>query len=531
MTDTGVARALARILPDRPGRGRPAIVAGLAALVLALTPAPARASGGLTVTSYVFPSIVVVGNGHRYTHVSAIGYAYEIGVDITTGTSGRIKEWQVWPTLTVEGQPTFDLKVYGHREWYPSASDPWPRPKSKKRQMVLLFPDVLIKDYVVSACNRNADQLRKMGQSDAKIFSQPHQIPATTSPVWKLDFTVGGDSSSETFFPIPADLVCAAWAGIAVPPPKAGNLAVPMEVKQSGLVVFPSQHDGVCPAQLSLFGRVTGNAFGTFESWLESTEGWKSTKTKRTVHTKADGQYEEQFIEKITVPIVRPADKPGGGPASGQVAGGGALKGQKAPPDPVGPPRSTPPVGGSGSITTGKAPNVHQAALRLVATGGGKTVASPWHDYTVTCDPKVAPGLTPFDALAAAVTVTQSSLAVSPRTNPLGKCEVELQGRITTNVALADVTLAYRNHKDVTTPPREVTTGANREATFSDTLDFWKTTGGLWIEQGGVIGPGGDQSGPYSGSFRIVGQSVSFESSAAPYDFTCTGQAPGALKP
>ena len=51
------------------------------------------------------------------------------------------------------------------------------------------------------------------------------------------------------------------------------------------------------------------------------------------------------------------------------------------------------------------------------------------------------------------------------------------------------------------------------------------------IVVGRVIGPGGDQSGPYSGSFRIVGQSVSFESSAAPYDFTCTGQAPGALKP
>jgi len=77
--------------------------------------------------------------------------------------------------------------------------------QSKKKQLALLFPDVLIKDYVVSACNRNADRLRKMGQSDAKIFSESHQIPATTSPAWKLDFTVGGDTTSETFTPIPAD--------------------------------------------------------------------------------------------------------------------------------------------------------------------------------------------------------------------------------------------------------------------------------------------------------------------------------------
>jgi hypothetical protein len=219
----------------------------LVALVVALAPAPARASGGLTVTGYVFPSIVVTGNGHRYTGVSALGYAWAAGVDISTGTSGRIKEWQVWPALTIEGQPTFELKVYGHREWYPSASDPWPRPKSVKKTLVLLFPDVLIKDYVVSACNDNADRLRQQGQS--------------------------------------------------------------------------------------------------------------------------------------------------------------------------------------------------------------------------------------------------------------------------------------------TTPLREATTGANREVSFTDTLDFSKTAGGLWIEQGGVIGPGGDQAGPYAGSFQIVGQSVQFESSPAPYSFTCTGQAPGAIKP
>jgi hypothetical protein len=40
---------------------------------------------------------------------------------------------------------------------------------------------------------------------------------------------------------------------------------------------------------------------------------------------------------------------------------------------------------------------VHKASLRLVATGGGKTVTSGWQDYTITCDPKVATGLKPAE--------------------------------------------------------------------------------------------------------------------------------------
>jgi hypothetical protein len=302
-----------------------------------------------------------------------------------------------------------------------------------------------------------------------------------------------------------------------------------MEVKDAKLVVFPGQYGGACPVQLSLFGRVTGNGFGSFESWVESTEGWKSTKVIRRIDGKRDGQYQEEFTEKVTIPIVRPTGTPGGGgPAGGQAAGGGNLASPKPPVDTI-PGSGKPPASPSAGLTTGRPGNTHQAALRTVAAAGGKTVASAWQDYKVTCDPKVAPGLTPTDALAAEVRVTQSSLTVTPRTSLLGKCEVELRGRLSTNVAFADVTLVYRNHKGVTTPPREVTTGANKEASFTDTLDFSKTAGGLWIEQGGVIGPGGDQAGPYAGSFQIVGQSVAFQSSPAPYSFRCANQAPGGL--
>jgi hypothetical protein len=144
MTDTGMVRAPAPIRLARAARAgcrRPAVAAALAALLLVLAPAAARASGGLVVTDYGFPSIVVIGNGHRYTGVSALGYAWKVAVDIDTGTLGRIKEWQIWPVLTVEGQPPLELKVYGFHTWYPSASDPWPRPKSVKKHVALLFPD------------------------------------------------------------------------------------------------------------------------------------------------------------------------------------------------------------------------------------------------------------------------------------------------------------------------------------------------------------------------------------------------------
>ena len=524
--------------PDRPavcrrlvgGRARGgARVVALAALLLLLPTGPAAAGTSGSAALVAFPAISVIGNGHRYTGVSAIGYAWAGRIDIDSGAAGRIKHWRMWPFLSIEGFPVLPLEAAGQAAWYPSASDPWPRPKHVDVTVIRLFPDVSIKDYVVAACNQRAAELRQAGQSDAQIFGSAHTLNAHGGVNSEVDVTIGG-LAMEAQGPLAVEVVCAKWDGAILPPPKGGgDFTGPIEVKEAKLVVFPDQHAGACPVQLSLFGKVTGNRFGSFESWVESTEGWKSTKTVRNIASKTNGAYEEQFTEKVTVPIVLPTGTPGGGgPAGGQVAGGGNLASPKPPVDPI-PGGKKPPVSPGGGLTTGRPGNVHQAALRVVATAGGKTVTSGWQDYKVTCDPKVAPGLVPIDVLAAEIRVVQSTLAVKPRTNQLGKCEVELTGKIWTNVAHADVTLAYRNHKGVTTPEREVTTGANKEVTFTDTLDFSKTGGGLWIEQGGVIGSGGGPAGPYTGSFQIVGQSVVFQSSPAPYSFTCTNKAPGGL--
>ena len=116
----------------------------------------------------------------------------------------------------------------------------------------------------------------------------------------------------------------------------------------------------------------------------------------------------------------------------------------------------------------------------------GKTVASGWQDYTVTCDPKVTAGLKPAENLAVGVHVVQSSLAVTPQAGLTGKCGVELRGSVRTNVAHAKVKLAYRNHKGVMTSPREVMTGLDKRAVFTDHLDFSKKAGGMWIDQTGA---------------------------------------------
>lgn len=370
---------------------------GLAVLGTLLGPAPATANTTGRADVVAFPRITVVSDGHQYTGVSAIGYVWEGRVTLDAGASGRIKHWRIWPTLTVQGQARLDLKgAAAFAAWYPSASDPWPRPKHVKKNVARLFPDVAVKDYVVAACNQNADKLRQAGRPDADIFASPYIIPATAAVESEVDVTIG-DVSIEAQGPFPVEIACAKWAGAL--PPKAGDFTSGMEIRQAKLVVFPGEHGGACPVQLTLFGNVRGTTFGSFDSWVESTEGWRSVKKTRTIDSKTNGQAQEEFVEKLVVPIVLPPSKPGGGPASEQALGG--LAGSKPGPiDPI-PGSPKPPVGPATGVTTGKPGNLHQASLRVVAQARGKTVASPWQLYRVACDPKVAPGLVPLDPLGA----------------------------------------------------------------------------------------------------------------------------------
>ena len=368
---------------------------GLAALGVLLGPAAATANTVGHADVVAFPRITVVGDGHQYTGVDAIGYLWEGRIVLDAGAAGRIKHWRIWPTLTLPEQSRLDLKgAAAFAAWYPSASDPWPRPKHVKKDVARLFPDVAVKDYVLTACNQNAKKLREAGRSDADIFANTWVIAGTATAESDVDVTLG-NVGVETQAPFRVEVVCGKWSGAL--PPKAGDFTAGMEIKQTKLVVFPPEHRGGCPVQLTLFGNVRATTFGSFDSWVESTAGWRSVKKAREIDSKADGQAQVEFVETLVVPIVRPPSKPGGGPASEQAVGG--LTGSKPGHiDPI-PGSPKPPVAPSTGITTGKPGNVHQASLRVVAQAGGKTIASSWQQYHVTCDPKIAPGIVPLDPL------------------------------------------------------------------------------------------------------------------------------------
>lgn len=368
---------------------------GLGGLVVAVgsMPAAANTSGTMVVTA--FAPITVIGDGHHYTDVDAIGYLWQGRVVLDSPGAGRIKHWRIWPILTLQGQSPLELRAAALAASYPSASDPWPRPNHAREDVARYFSDIAVSGYVVTACNRLADQLRKQGRSDAEIFSKSHVLPATVSAGSSVDATVGS-VSIESQAPLAVTVQCAKWSGAL--PPKAGDFTSGMDVKQAKLVVFPHEHAGGCPVKLTLFGNVSATTFGSFQSWVESTEGWTSIKQTRTIDSKRNGEALEEFVETLVVPVSAPKGPPTGGPAGGGAVGG--LAAPKPPIDPM-PGPARPPVA-PGGITTGQPANVHQASLRVVARAKDKTIASPWRPYRVTCDPKVAPGGVPHDPLGVA---------------------------------------------------------------------------------------------------------------------------------
>ena len=430
-----------------------------------------------------FPTVHVVGNGQEYTEVTESSYEWKGWVELDAKGFALIEGWHLYPTLKAEGLPSQPFSLYKESDSYPFGKWATYVKVSKTGE----FPSYAVRGFAAKVCNQNAEKLREQGRSDTWIFDRQHKIAVEVWASYDVNVTVG-DKFLEAGWPMSKEIVCEKWAGPKVAGPD--KLQGVMEVKKSQLVLFPSSHTGQCPVDISMFMKVTGNGAGSFEAWVESSDGWKSKKMVKSI-TQQDGEYQVDFSEKIPVPIVLPASGGGGGSGAGSQAAGGKAAVKPGPGDTL-PPGGGPPVSpGVGLAGADQPSNVHKASLRLVATGGGKTVASGWQDYSVTCDPKVTAGLKPAENLAVGVHVVQSSLIVTPQAGPTGKCGVELRGSILTNVANAKVKLAYRNHKGVTTPPREVTTSVTKQAVFTDHLDFSKKAGGMWIDQTGVWNPDG----------------------------------------
>jgi hypothetical protein len=136
--------------------------------------------------------------------------------------------------------------------------------------------------------------------------------------------------------------------------------------------------------------KVQGNHKGTFEARIESTAGWKSTKTSLQTNEfdAGSGLWGREFSRPFTVPVEQPA--PGGGGGGGGIPPGpGNFQSPSLPEDPPFP-GSTSPQAAGGFAPQDPGSNVHQQSLRLVAVANGKTVYSDWEQYRVTCDPKPA---------------------------------------------------------------------------------------------------------------------------------------------
>ncbi len=340
-----------------------------------------------------FPTLHVVGNGQDYTEVTESGYEWKGWVELDAKGFALIQGWLLHPSLKVEGQSSLPLWPYEVSDSYPFGK--WAT-YVKKTGMHKEFPGSAVRAFAAQACNRNAQKLREQGRSNTWIFDRQHKIAVEVWATYDVDVTVG-DKVLEAGWPIFKEIVCEKWAGSKVAGPD--KFQGVMEVKASQFVLFPSAHTGPCPVDVSMFMKVTGNGAGSFEAWVESSDGWKSKKMVRSIAGPQSGEYVEDFSDKLPVPIVLPASSGGGGSGAGSQAAGGKAAVKPGPGDTLAP-KSGPPVSPGGLSGTDRPGNVHKASLRLVATAGGKTVASGWQDYTVTCDPKVTAGLKPAENLA-----------------------------------------------------------------------------------------------------------------------------------
>jgi hypothetical protein len=356
----------------------------VAAFALLIAP-PTFAYTGASLEWLHFPQLAVASDGDHYTVVTGIGYAWEGRVAIESEGLPRVKSWSLYPILHVEGLESLSFKPYAAGKSYPIGK----RPQDVHRTVGTIFPNIFVNEYAAAACNLHLERLMSQGQSRAQVLSQQRTVAADLGWGLDLDITVG-DPIIEASAPMQVDIVCEKSPAKGVKPGASGVTTTgDFELDNARLTIFPDTWSGACPKDLTLFMEVQGNHTGTFEARIESTAGWKSTKTVLQTNEFDDnsGLWTREFSDPFSVPVKMPT--PGGG-GGGIEPAAGDFQVQQNPGDdvPIGP--STPQAAGGGFAAADPGSNVHQQSLRLVATANGKTVASPWKQYRVTCDPKPA---------------------------------------------------------------------------------------------------------------------------------------------
>ncbi|WP_163270732.1 peptidoglycan-binding domain-containing protein [Chelativorans alearense] len=410
------------------------------------------------------------------------------------------------------------------------------------------IPLVPYGNEIIARCNAGLEE----GKSLQNGFGFMHTVEMTLGADTKMwdgfsfnssgnGFALGSEPLADVdfsrTFDVALSVTCEAVPGAGGPEEISQDLP-PYQVVGAALQGAPSVHEGACPVDLELSMSVESNIPGPFEARIEAKSGWKSEKlASQTSEAGANGSWAKHFTANLAIPVERPPEEPSGGAGMDAAAGIGQLGTVEPAPDDTFPGSGGIPDG-PGEVQTGYNPrNLHEDSLRLVATGGGKTVISEWWKYSVTCDPQVGPSVGDLpQSLGQPAFIEQAFLTTFPKAPMDGsQCGMTVVGWIQTNVKNVPVKFRLRNHQGVTTPWQTILTShANNIGKFLENLDFSTSGEGVWVsEEGGWALPGtgaGSQAGRKAGTLQIViEQPVAFQSNVASYDFVCQDPAPTAI--
>jgi len=211
----------------------------ITAILVATATTAAADSGSKQVTSANPNTLVVVSNGQSYTQMQQDGIVKVHGkFQYDAGTSGRIKQWTVWPEIkygygifsTLAGTKGFEDKgIYGHGS----------RPKSVNENVTMNVPANAIRAAVVSSCNLMAAALESQGKSKTEIFGKDRETELRISLGHEVEVTgAKGKIVMEASNEYKLKIRCSKFAGASLP--TAGTIQAPekpalgLQAKQAG---------------------------------------------------------------------------------------------------------------------------------------------------------------------------------------------------------------------------------------------------------------------------------------------------------
>lgn len=364
----------------------------LISLLTLATASPSYAATSAMVIWLKFPTVSVKAEGTEYTGVTAIAYGWEAEFEIESGTIGRTKSWRLFPILSSPGLPAFSLHRFAASKSYRFGA----RPKRVHKTVGQIFPNTVIEDYAIQACNRNRDRLRDQGVPDGEIFSTQHQIPVDVRQGFDIDVTIGS-LIVEALGPNEHQIICLAREIMESPPPPpvaSTDIALPFQVTGALLLIVPGHKtETECPTELGFIGRIftAGTGSGTVQYRFEWPTGERSTVFSVEVEDGSEGVDISHQVEIPLTAAFAPGDGDQGGGSTAVHEGGIAETPQAPPPEPL--PEVAPEQPEGPTVTDTRLPaNVHKSDVRLVVLSHGGVVSDP-ESYHIVCQPSATEGI------------------------------------------------------------------------------------------------------------------------------------------